>query len=198
MNYSDIKDKLTILVVPARDYKCIARLVPHDYVTGTDDLMIIYCIDTAEINPYSEDRYLMLTNKSLRTFGITKEQLCVDTFFNVARSATIQFCLDPELAALNPSEKPVCVATNGDLEYGASVLAYPGFLEQASAILGGNYYVVPSSIHDVILIPEDQVDDPIDLRDFFRQVNRDEFEPEEWLSNNLYHFDVKEHRFEIV
>lgn len=48
---------------------------------------------------------------------------------------------------------PMCIATNQNKTYGASILLYDGFLETAAEKFG-SFYILPSSIHELIIVPE--------------------------------------------
>ena len=67
----------------------------------------------------------------------------------------------------------------------------------------GSFYVLPSSIHEVLLAPANS-DDPDDLtgtvknlKDIVQTVNRTEVAPEEKLSDSVYYYDAKNKTFEI-
>ncbi len=48
------------------------------------------------------------------------------------------------------------VLTNKERSLGAGTFLYPGVLKQAEELLGERFYVLPSSIHECILIPEEE------------------------------------------
>lgn len=53
-------------------------------------------------------------------------------------------------------------------------------------------YILPSSVHEVILLPDNGEESPEELRRMIREVNREHVAPEEVLSDNLYYFDLAE------
>ena len=50
--------------------------------------------------------------------------------------------------------------TNSKAFFGASVIMYPGILRTAAKKLGGAYYILPSSMHEVLLLAKDKDTDP--------------------------------------
>ena len=79
------------------------------------------------------------------------------------------------------------VASNESKNFGASVILYDNFLKQFANETGEDYYILPSSIHEVILIPvEDESEDVTQLREMVCDVNQTELEPEEILSDSVY------------
>ena len=88
------------------------------------------------------------------------------------------------------------VASSPDAIHGAGVIAYPGFLDQAAQQLEGDFFILPSSIHEVILAKDNGFLHAEELTDLVQAVNQTEVAPEERLSDNAYHFDSREHIFE--
>ena len=95
-------------------------------------------------------------------------------------------------------EDQVLVATVSDKHHGAGVIAYEGFLDEQAKKMGEDFYIIPCSIHEVLLVPESMAQDVGALKDMISNVNSCEVSPEEVLSNNLYHYDSKEKLFEIT
>lgn len=73
--------------------------------------------------------------------------------------------------------------------YGAAVLLYDGVKEQIEQILGEAYYVIPSSVHEVLVIRESDVPDVEMLKSTILEVNSTQVGEEDILSNQLYRFD---------
>jgi hypothetical protein len=81
------------------------------------------------------------------------------------------------------------VLTNEAGTLGAAALYYPDVKEKAAELMGSGYYVLPSSIHEVILVPDTIDHDVRDLCDMVKQANRSFVEPKDVLSDNVYHYD---------
>lgn len=81
------------------------------------------------------------------------------------------------------------VLTNPWRSFGAACMLYNGILEQIAATLGENYYILPSSIHEIIVIPESQAPCKEHLMDMVREVNETQVDLEDILSDNVYYYD---------
>lgn len=90
------------------------------------------------------------------------------------------------------------IATTKDLWYGASVICTYDFFKKAAGKMEGNYYVLPSSVHEVLLVKEDHEVQPKDFRQMVNEVNCMAVEEAERLTNNAYHYDVKRNLLETV
>ena len=56
--------------------------------------------------------------------------------------------------------------------------------------IGAGFYVIPSSIHELLLIKKDVAVDAHDILEIIREVNKTVVAEEDYLSDNLY--DVNE------
>ena len=98
------------------------------------------------------------------------------------------FGMDVEIPCL-----PMYVLTNENRHFGASVILYDHILEAAAEKIGGNFYILPSSIHECIIVPEEEVPSVRELTAMVREINRTQVLPEEVLSDRIYHYDAKKH-----
>lgn len=81
----------------------------------------------------------------------------------------------------------VLTTESGNL--GASALFYPDVQEKAAELMGSGYYVLPSSVHECILVPDVAGHNEKDLCAMVKEANRTVVEPKDVLSDNVYHFD---------
>ena len=86
-------------------------------------------------------------------------------------------------------EVPMRVLSNQKRIYGAGCILYPGVLQQLAVEQGGNYYILPSSIHEVILLKDLGNEDEDRLKWMIYHINREAVENEEVLSDSLYYYD---------
>lgn len=78
-----------------------------------------------------------------------------------------------------------------DGQFGAAVLGYPEELKKAAQSLGEGYYILPSSVHEVIILPDSKASDikPEELQQMVSEINQTQVQENERLSNSVYHFD---------
>ena len=78
--------------------------------------------------------------------------------------------------------------------YGASAILNPRAVKEAAKVIGSSGYILPASIHEVLLISE-KIAPPVEnLRQLVREVNGTELMPEEILSDSIYYFDGEKGR----
>ena len=95
------------------------------------------------------------------------------------------------------SEMPTFfVVTNTERVDGAGVIFYPEFMDNMGELLGNDFFILPSSIHEMLILPDDGQVDAEMLRDMVKEVNATQVAPAERLTNDVYHFDTKDHVFE--
>lgn len=95
------------------------------------------------------------------------------------------------LQASVPDVIPMRVLTNSKRSYGAACILYPGVLEEVAQRMGGSFYILPSSIHETILLPYDGMLSVESIKEMISVVNRTQVDPEEVLSDSLYYYDAE-------
>ena len=96
----------------------------------------------------------------------------------------------PESGAEDAPEMYVATTAGGYM--GAGVMVYPGFLEEAAEKVGGSFYIIPSSVHEVVLVQMKHKEGMADgLSGLVHDVNVGMVEEEDRLSDNVYYYDHK-------
>ena len=96
------------------------------------------------------------------------------------------------------------VLTTASGTYGASVLAYEypcgsSILNRVAEVIGEDYYVIPSSIHELILMPVSSCShSTAKMQEMIRTINQTVVQQDDVLSNYLYRYNVEDRTFEIV
>lgn len=93
---------------------------------------------------------------------------------------------------------PMYVATNVFKMNGACILLYDGVLEKFAEKIGSDFYILPSSVHEVILVPANGDMDARYLIQMVKEVNATEVSPDEVLSDNIYLYHVDKDFIEII
>lgn len=94
------------------------------------------------------------------------------------------------------SKEQIYVLSNESGVLGASVLFYPGMQEQIAEKLGESFYVLPSSVHEVLIVPESAGLDRAELANMVYTANRTVVEEKDVLSDNVLHYDRDEKKLE--
>lgn len=93
---------------------------------------------------------------------------------------------------------PMYVCTNTMKLNGAGTILYTGLLQEFADRVGSDVFILPSSIHEMILIPANEYCDVDYLKDMVRTVNATEVAPEEILSDNVYYYNRLTDRVELA
>ena len=90
------------------------------------------------------------------------------------------------------------VLTNESGIFGASALFYPGVIDRISEILGVGFYILPSSVHEVIILPDTGAHDAEALKRMVLEANRTVVEPKDVLSDNVWYYNYNFDEIQIV
>lgn len=131
-------------------------------------------------------------------WGISEEVLFETALENSKEKDFVQFHpLEEEFVGVMGMERTkneaadpntLYILSNQSKQFGAAVLLYPGVLESVHKRLGGDYYILPSSVHEVLVLSKGSDIPPEVLKSTVKAVNRREIRPEERLANELYEY----------
>lgn len=87
-----------------------------------------------------------------------------------------------------PQNEGVYVLTNQSGQFGAAQIGNPEVLRAIEQGLDTPYYILPSSVHEVIILAERSELNPEALQAMVKSVNEDVVDVQEQLSNNVYRY----------
>jgi len=90
-----------------------------------------------------------------------------------------------ESSTAAPLPASLYVLSNEDSFFGAAALFYPGMLERLTILIGGAFYVLPSSIHEVLVLPVTG-GDAQKLADIIKTANRTVTDSDVFLADDLF------------
>ena len=203
--YSQVKEKLFIRVSDAKENEAFLRMAPHKEVDG---LAISYHIAFEGL--HGVEASTPVTYKMMEMFGVTEEQLHADALESTQRLYPVQYTSMAEVmnkmmgidADMDPDMMPategpqLMVLTNMQGIHGAATLFYPGQLEAIAQQMGSDFFVLPSSVHETLILPDDGTAEPDSLQFMVREINQSTVAPEDRLSDFVYHYDSKDHVLE--
>ncbi len=199
-----IKDRIVYKLVNTDRNKVLLDMIPHrDYL---DFSIIYYClldnIDGTFATTLIYDTHINLweiteedlfeiasenTSKTLvpviKNMSMILSELLGNGEFGPEETKEIE----EELR--NDNNMPMYVITNKEKIFGASCILYPGLLHDFG-LEHGNFYILPSSIHEVIFIPENESIIPDNLCDMVKEVNSTQVSIDEILSDKVYYYSI--------
>lgn len=190
-SFDAIKDSLTVRLVDIeknRDY-----LAEHPHRDIGAGLAVI-----AEIN-VGDEYSIVVTNDIVRDYGYD-----LDTLFDTAL-ANMQALYPAQMMSLESAifgngsnvldsddediDGMYTLMIDGSRNFGACTLAYKGIAEKVRRLFGSGYYILPSSLHEVILLKDDGTPNAEDLKALVEQANRSVCLPQDVLSDSVFYFD---------
>lgn len=95
---------------------------------------------------------------------------------------------DAETWGLPSIGNDMLVLTNEKYVNGAAAIFYPGVLKEISEKHGTSLFLIPSSIHEFLILEDNGMYDPVELENMVKEVNSSSVLPEELLSDNVYYY----------
>ena len=206
-DYSQMKEKLAMEVVSAETNKDMLQNVPHQ---NMEDMAVVYRFVLSSDDDGRAS--ILVTNQILENMGVTPEQLHADALENAPQikpaeikgmSEVMAEMMGAEQAEMMgivpvaPEDEQMFVATVPDKVHGAGVLAYQDFMDQAAERAGGDFFILPSSIHEILIVPDNGKMDLKELEAMVKEVNATQVAPADKLTDSVYHYDSKEKIFEL-
>ena len=139
----------------------------------------------------------LITNKQVKEWGVSVNDLVLAARQNTPRLFPAQIIDIEEMLAgmvsfiLYPSAIPMYILTNKQELNGASALLYGDILKDFANKKGADMYILPSSIHEVIMVPADRIDDPKKLSSMVHEANTTVVSTGDVLSDSVYYYDRK-------
>lgn len=209
-DYQQVKDKLFIRVCEAEENRDFLNQVPH---RETDGLAVTYHIRMQSDLPGAAS--VTVTNDMLKRLGVSQARLDADAVENAQRilppvvmdlNAMMQKMMKDEygdsidadmmnmmVGEPQPQAGPgLTVLTNSQNTLGAAAMFYPGLLQDTAEKMQADLFVLPSSVHEVLLMQDDGNTDYRDLEVMVQGINATEVAPTDRLSDHVYHYDVKD------
>lgn len=124
----------------------------------------------------------------------------------IQRNNAIDSSVAHDLSTIEKEECFMWVLSNRDDFNGAASILYPNVMDDIFEVVGRNFFVIPSSVHELIVVPDKdgiEGDDSWNFRcgqliDMIHQVNENEVPESDILSDNLYYYNANEKVFKPV
>ena len=142
--------------------------------------------DLAERWNVSKEEILQAAEENTEDLFPVRMEPILDTLCRVADISRDDL---PEEVLAEEDSPQIMVLTNYLGVNGATVLLYDSFLQQVYEKLRGKFIILPSSIHEVIVMPLASAPPITDSQKMVEQINRSAVKEEEILSDSVYLYD---------
>ena len=199
-DFEAAKDRIVARVVNAGYNSELLANRPHILM---DDLAITYHIDLGHKGDGAMST--AITNALAEQFGVTAEDLHKIALANIDMNNKSVFKGMTEVmmemvgaeipvdAMLNNGKEQMYVLSNESKMNGAAAILDTKMMDSIAEKLDGDYYILPSSIHETLVVPMGSEADRETLESMVRDVNATQLAPEEKLSDHVYVYDSQEH-----
>ena len=163
------------------------------------DLMCIYYIDCGTGNNGGGQGCIVINKAIFTVWNITENELWETALSNMVKYDTASFASmedvieeiigDESFTDAQEFTNPMCIVSNKSKLYGASVMFYPDCMERIKEYFKSDFYILPSSVHEIIVIPKDERIQEQALHEMVREVNSTQVAPDEVLSDNVYKYE---------
>ena len=199
-HFDTIKDKIVYKVVNYRSNEKLLEQVPHKRIL--DLAVVFYCLLD---NEYGRSATALIYNNNLKNWNVTIDEVYKAALKNTpdllhskisSMAALFEKCgvnVDGEEVDLKdyvPSD--MYVLTNESKLNGAACILYENVLYDFAQKLGADLYILPSSVHEVILLPKLSMFEKDELVNMVKEVNTEGVAADEVLSDHVYEYNRTE------
>ena len=190
-DFEKAKPQIIMKLVNYERNKELLKDVPH---VRFHDLAMIYVVAVCDF--LNEFATILIHNHHLSFWDIKPEDL-----YPIATANTpvlLPYRFEPMEEMLEHMEEnlpdfitelPMSILTNQIKIHGATCMVYPGLLKEISMRLDDDLIIIPSSIHEVLIIPASRVVDEYTMQDFsdmIAEVNETQLTDDEVLADHAY------------
>ncbi len=209
-DYDWVKDKVYAILVngeknaeylkgkpytPVEDLAVVYRILIADHEEGranvdiTDRLMAHYGIDKETLHQTAMENTRRLFPAKIENLNHMLREMSAmlgveettpaweEETMSAEEDADMEYSIDP---------LGMHVLTNTRRMYGAVCILYPDILERIREQMDGDFYLLPSSIHEMLIVSKSNGVTYQELERMVHEVNATELEPEDILSEHVY------------
>lgn len=199
----EVRDNIVFKVINRERHEDLLKKIPH--INYLDLAIIFYCYLPEESSD-EEDYLMQISNEMLELWKTDINTLMAVAIDNTPRifgfklrgiiSTIASYLGDDSLLELAQEEEnytPIYVATNNKCCNGAAVMIYKDALKAIAAKFKSDLYIIPCSVHELIIIKTiEGCDYSIEsIKEMIYNVNRTQVSEKDFLSDNLYFYNRK-------
>ena len=205
-----VKDRIVYKLINYEKNKKLLEETP--FIPFLDLAIVFYYICE---NSFQSQSTILIKNNHLHIWKQTKEiifeiavkntpkllKVSIKGMQSVIKEMLVQEEFDANLIEqmeMNKQQEDMYVLTNQNGIFGAACILYHKVLESFSNKIRRDFYILPSSIHEVILVPKKEKMESSRLKKMVEEVNESEVLEEEILSNNVYYYSFQNQKFTIA
>lgn len=145
-----------------------------------------YGISKKEISELAMENTQRLFPPTLKSMENILKEMIMPDYQEYHKSFDQSLC---EMSETGVGNMPcMLILSNDDCINGATTMFYPDILATITKELGSDVYVLPSSVHECILVPKNGAIQESELTNMVREVNATQVADQEVLTNHAYEY----------
>lgn len=197
LDFDSVRPFIVHRIINTERNKDFLKDVPH--VEFLDLSIVFMVIINGYVNYNNGLASITVTNSHCKIWEVGIDELVFTARQNTPRlmPATLK-TMDEILMKAKAYGSNMMVVSNNYGLYGASAMLDKNYLRDLSDAFGDNYYILPSSIHELIVLVDDFGMHSEELKEMVRTINATMVDPEEVLSDSVYYFDRENDRLLVL
>lgn len=202
--YNNMKDKLYYTVINAEKNEKLLQEIPHQ---RREDLAIVYRVHLSVSEEGTGS--ILLKNEHLKLWGIDQDTIHNQAVMNMPKILPHTFeNMNDIIAEMMGTdigdfeemtgENIMWVLSNDRKMQGAAYMFDDDVMSSIAEKLGGDFIVLPSSTHEVIIIKEEEGMDLEYIHGMVSEVNESQVEPDEVLSDEIYRYSSRDNKLSLI
>ena len=205
LDYDSVKTRITYKLINTEKNKELLNDIPH---IPFHDLSIVFqCLISGE---RFGNATILIHNVHLQLWKVNARELYERAMENtpilqgydvtdmntvLEEMRAFEGIEDTEYEEDIQQQVPMYVLSNKSRVHGAACILYPDILKDFATVVEKDLYVLPSSIHEVILLPAEGTEDSEQLKSMVHEINESQVEDEEVLSDSVYFYRRRDDAF---
>lgn len=201
-DYDRIKEKILFKLINTEKNEAFLKSVPHKQFL---DMSIVFYV---LLSKSSENEAIMtITNSYISQWEVDTDVLWECALENVPILAAPCFYTMMGCEPNADSQKfvnlleydtgardVIFILTNSLGSYGAASIVYPHIADDIGEILKNDYYILPSSIHELVILPYSDKYETVELNKMIREINKNCMSDDVVLGERCYRYLLEEKR----
>lgn len=199
--FKKVKDNICLKLMNCESHSVLLKDTP--FIPYYD--LALVCTFLTKRKDENSMQSIQVRNNYLEMWDVSKEDLFKLAIKNTTDKMQPQIIPMSEILRGIPnfpkrliSRDNMYILSNKERFLGSVCLTFPGVLADIAEKLQSDLYILPSSTHEVIIVPTSAnlYDDPEELNQVIHSVNDDIVDPIDQLSDHYYRFDRKSNSLE--
>lgn len=203
-SFEKVRDRICYRLIGRRGNEELLRRIPY-----VEFLDLAVCFYYAYSGSMLGDGTIMIHNSHMEHWNVRVKDLMKLAQENTprlfpGRLTPMRKVLDEMLgmrggfSADQDEDIPLTVLTNARRLHGAACILYPGMLEKIGKLKKSSFYIIPSSVHETLILENTGEESPEEMKSMIHEVNGQHVAAEEVLSDNLYYYDLPTKSIRII